>query len=136
MRSPGWVRCRTTSPTPNPPHRHSNGQRAEERSTGRRDWQHGITVLGTPGARHTDDLKVISGIGTKTEIALSQLGIRTWEQISVLEETDIELVAQAIDSFVDRIERDAWVEQAQDLIERFPHRDQRPTKETLINSDS
>ena len=78
-------------------------------------WQKGTTKFGTPGAGHTDDLKVIKGIGPKIEGVLNGLGITALEQIAALKSHEIEKVNDAIE-FPGRIERDEWVSQAKDLV--------------------
>jgi len=56
-----------------------------------------------------DDLKLIYGIGPVMEGILNELGITSFKQISEFSKDDIERVADAIDTFPDRIERDDWV---------------------------
>ena len=101
-------------------------------------WQAGTTTLGTPGAAHTDDLKVINGIGPVMEKTLRSFGIKTWEQLAAFRDTDVATVTDAIDAFPGRIERDEWVRQARDLVERFPLRSpyDRPTRETFLNESA
>ena len=96
------------------------------------EWASGVTRLGTFGAAHRDDLKVIDGIGLMMESILNEFGITTWEQIAAFNTEEIELVNAAIETFPGRIERDRWVDQAEDLIGRFPDPDGRPDRETLL----
>lgn len=98
-------------------------------------WQQGTTKLGTPGADHVDDLKRIHGIGPVMEKTLQSFGIQTWEQLAAFRKADVEKVTKAIDAFPGRIERDEWVRQAKDLVERFPLGTpyDRPTRETFLN---
>ncbi len=79
-------------------------------------WQQGTTQLGTPGADHRDDLKVINGIGPVMEQTLNDLGIKTWEQIGAFSAEDIEKVSAAISTFPGRIDRDDWVGGAIELL--------------------
>jgi len=103
-----------------------------------KNWSKGKTKLGTPGAGHKDDLKVVNGIGPKMEGILNGFGITTWEQLAAFSKADVEKVNDAIETFPGRIERDEWVPQAKDLVKRFPltkpyHRPDRTTY--LNNSD-
>ena len=83
-------------------------------------WQKGTTTFGTPGAGHTDDLKVIKGIGPKMEKLLNSFGITAWEQVAALKKGEIKKLNDALETFPGRIERDEWVPQAKDLVKRFP----------------
>jgi predicted flap endonuclease-1-like 5' DNA nuclease len=97
------------------------------------DWHDGLTVLGTPGSSHRDDLKVIKGIGPKMESILNEFGIVAWEQVAAFAAPEVEKVSNAIKTFPGRIERDQWVGQAAELVERFPDRNDRPTRETYLH---
>ena len=96
-------------------------------------WQRGTTKLGTPGAGHSDDLKVINGIGPKMEGILNSFGITAWEQLAVLGKGEVVEVNEALDFFPGRIERDEWVPQAKELVKEFPDIETRPTRETYLN---
>ena len=96
-------------------------------------WQKGVTKLGTPGVGHTDDLKVINGVGPKMESILNRFGITAWEQLAAFTKSDIELVSAVLETFPDRVERDAWVAQAKELIKKFPEPNDRPTRVTFLN---
>ena len=85
-------------------------------------------ALVSGGTGHADDLQVIKGIGPKTEEILHGLDITTWEQVAAFTTDDIERVAEAIGNFTGRIERDAWIEQARELIEQFPDPVGRPAR--------
>ncbi|MBN8576332.1 MAG: hypothetical protein J0L66_05285 [Cytophagales bacterium] len=62
-----------------------------------------------------DDLKQIKGIGPGIEAKLMKAGITSYRQISELTAESITQVAQILESFPGRIERDRWVEQASKL---------------------
>ncbi|MEL7448464.1 MAG: hypothetical protein AAFN78_04600 [Pseudomonadota bacterium] len=62
-----------------------------------------------------DDLKRIYGIGPVLERTLNELGVFHFRQIAALSATDVAWLASRINSFPDRIIRDRWVEQAQEL---------------------
>jgi len=79
-------------------------------------WQKGVTKLGTPGSDHTDDLKVISGIGAKMEKLLNSFDIQSWEQLAALTDEEVQKVDAALTDFPGRIERDKWVLQAQEIM--------------------
>ncbi|MEM9203786.1 MAG: hypothetical protein AAGC53_19260 [Actinomycetota bacterium] len=97
------------------------------------NWHVGETTLGTPGAAHKDDLKVVNGIGPKMEELLNSFGIQSWEQLAWLNPEQVQTVDDALQEFPGRIERDAWVPQAKELVERFPNRADRPTRATFLN---
>ena len=97
-------------------------------------WQKGTTKLGTPGAGHSDDLKVINGIGPKMEGILNSFGIKAWEQLAALKKGEVENVNNALDFFPGRIERDDWVGQAKGLCKQFPDTKKRPTRKTYLNN--
>lgn len=61
-----------------------------------------------------DDLKLISGVGPVISDKLNELGIYHFRQIAKFEQRDIDLVNDAM-SFPGRIERDDWIEQADNL---------------------
>jgi predicted flap endonuclease-1-like 5' DNA nuclease len=88
----------------------------EAAASGDGAWQEGTTVLGTPGANHSDNLRAINGIGPVMERTLNELGIQTWEQIAAFTPADIERVSAAIKTFPGRIERDDWVGGAKELL--------------------
>ena len=96
-------------------------------------WQQGTTSLGTPGAAHRDDLKVINGVGPALEELLNSFGIRSWEQLAALTESEVATVDAALEEFPGRIHRDEWVGQARDLVKRFPDVATRPDRDTYLN---
>ncbi len=91
------------------------------------------TRFGTAGADHTDDLKVINGIGPKMEELLNGFGIRAWDQLAALSPSEVARVDEALEEFPGRIERDQWVERAADLVRRFPDPNNRPDRDTFSN---
>ncbi len=66
---------------------------------------------------HHDDLKQIFGIGPVTEKALNELGITSYSQLADLQRHDIETIADALQIFPGRIERDDWVGNARRQLE-------------------
>ena len=94
------------------------------------DWRSGTTHFGTPGSSHRDDLKKINGIGPVLEKTLNDFGIQSWEQLAELNAEGVGKIDQAI-SFPGRIEREEWVPQAKELVERFPDRSERPYRKPL-----
>lgn len=92
-----------------------------------------VETLGVASADHIDDLKVIRGIGPRMEELLATLGITSWEQLAGLDESGVARVDDALMEFPGRIERDQWVDQARELIARFPDSSSRPTRETFLN---
>ncbi len=65
-----------------------------------------------------DDLKRIKGIGPAIEKLLHEMGIASFQQLANLNEIEVELIANQLDAFRDRIWRDGWIEQARLLAER------------------
>ena len=96
-------------------------------------WQRGTTTLGTPGAGHTDDLKVINGIGPKMEKLLNGFGITAWEQLGALTKSEVAKVDAALQEFPGRIERDEWVAQAGELVKEFPVQGDRPNSKNYLH---
>jgi len=64
-----------------------------------------------------DDLKQIFGIGPVTEKTLNKLGITAYSQLAELKQHDIEKIANALQIFPGRIERDNWVGSARAQLE-------------------
>lgn len=69
-------------------------------------------------AQH-DDLKQIFGIGPVTEKTLNKLGITAYSQLAELKQYDIEKIADALQIFPGRIERDNWVGGARAQLEEM-----------------
>ncbi len=69
-----------------------------------------------------DNLKIIKGIGVVMEGTLNDLGITTFKQLAGFDAADIRKVMDALDEsnsgFGDRIERDAWVAQAKEIVRK------------------
>jgi predicted flap endonuclease-1-like 5' DNA nuclease len=74
-------------------------------------------LLDQPRDGRGDDLKLISGIGPKVEQKLNSIGVWHYAQISSWSQKEINWVNHAI-SFAGRIERENWVPQAAQLLER------------------
>jgi len=63
-----------------------------------------------------DDLKKLEGIGPFIETKLNDVGIYTYEQVSMLDSELISLITDAIQFFPGRIEKDDWMGQAASLM--------------------
>jgi predicted flap endonuclease-1-like 5' DNA nuclease len=72
----------------------------------------------SPTAGDKDNLKVISGVGPFIEEKLNNLGIFTYEQMSLFDDELEENVTDAIEFFPGRIKRDEWVKQARELFKQ------------------
>lgn len=70
------------------------------------------TKIPKADASEKDELKKIEGIGPFIEKKLNDIGIYTFEQVSMLNEESISLITDAIQFFPGRIEKDDWVGQA------------------------
>ena len=74
-------------------------------------------MLSAPRDGRVDNLKEIAGIGPKLEKMLHSLGVYHFDQLAGWTPAEIEWVNSAI-SFRGRIERERWVEQAQQLTQQ------------------
>ena len=109
-------------------------KKAKSKKKATASWQKGTTKLGTAGAGHKDDLKVINGIGPKMEGILNGFGIQAWEQLAALKKDEVEKVNNALEAFPGRITRDDWMGQAKQLVKQFPDTGKRPTRKTYLNN--
>ena len=73
--------------------------------------------LGYGNNSSKDDLTQISGVGPYIELKLNEIGIYNYDQLRRLNESDIMIITKLIDFFPGRIERDDWLNQAQELQE-------------------
>jgi len=69
------------------------------------------------GAKSSDDLKRIKGVGPKLEALLHSLGIYTFAQVSKWSDEDVLQVDNQL-KFSGRIVRDEWVAQAKVFLEK------------------
>ena len=72
--------------------------------------------IGVAKKEEADDLTIISGIGGWIQEKLNVLDIYTFRQISNFTKEDVVAVAEAIEYFPGRIERDEWILQARELV--------------------
>ncbi len=63
-----------------------------------------------------DDLKNIKGIGPVLESKLNELGIKTYEQITLLTEADLDRIAEVTTFGKNKIVADDWIGQAKELL--------------------
>ena len=75
-----------------------------------------VELLFEPVDRH-DDLQRIFGIGPVTERALNRLGITSYSQLAELDRDEVEQIADALQIYPGRIERDDWVGNARRQLE-------------------
>jgi large subunit ribosomal protein L21 len=66
-------------------------------------------------ASEGDDLKKLSGVGPALEKKLRDAGVMTFAQIAAWTEEDVADMDEKL-SFKGRIQREGWVEQAQELV--------------------
>jgi len=71
--------------------------------------------IGKGDKYNADRLTQINGIGPYIEQRLNEIGIYNYSQISSLQLRDIVIITSLIDFFPGRIERDNWVQQANEL---------------------
>ncbi len=74
------------------------------------------TKIGIAHREDAQDLSQIHGIGPFIQDKLYFLDIYTFEQISKFTPQDVETIADIIEFFPGRIERDNWVDQAKNLL--------------------
>jgi predicted flap endonuclease-1-like 5' DNA nuclease len=74
--------------------------------------------IGIAKIEEADDLTVISGIGGWIKEKLNALDIYTFKQISNFTKDDVQTVTEAIEYFPGRIERDEWILQAGELVQK------------------
>lgn len=80
-------------------------------------------MLLTERPDEVDDLKQIKGVGPVMERVLNEKGLYLFQQVASMTPSDVSWVNNAIEAFPGRIERDRWVEQAQDLyLEKYGQR--------------
>jgi len=73
-----------------------------------------------------DDLKLISGVGSKLENLLNENGVYYFWQVAEWNDHDIDIIDERLDVFKGRIGRDNWVSQARSL-RQSPEAARRPT---------
>ena len=66
-------------------------------------------------AKVKDDLRLVKGIGPVMEKKLNAFGVYSFEQLGRLTDKDIEALANTLESFPGRIQRDNWVSQSKKL---------------------
>ena len=72
-----------------------------------------LTAIGIPAAvGPADDLLQIKGIGPKLNAVLNDIGVVRFDQIAAWGEAEIARVDDHLGAFRGRIDRDAWVDQA------------------------
>lgn len=71
-------------------------------------------LLTAPREGSRDNLKLISGVGPKLELALNEMGVWHFDQVAGWRKKEIEWVDARL-PFKGRIERDGWVAQAKTL---------------------
>lgn len=75
-----------------------------------------LSAAGRTGETRRDDLRRISGIGPAIERMLQAQGVTSLEQIARWNEEDIDRVSSRLGAFRDRIRRERWVAQAQQVL--------------------
>ena len=73
------------------------------------------SVVPAAAAAEADDLKEISGVGPFLEAKLNAFGLFTFKQVAALTADVVTTLGETFGSFSDRIERENWIEQANNL---------------------
>lgn len=83
------------------------------------DYSHEAHAIAepAPSAQAADDLTQIKGIGAVISAKLRTLGFTSYKQIAALSDADIEKINSEL-NFKGRIEREQWVQQAQEILAR------------------
>lgn len=74
--------------------------------------------IGIGKEENKNNLQLIKGIGGSIEEKLNSIGIFNFEQISNFNNTDIDKITELIKFFPGRIERDDWVGQSKELLNK------------------
>ncbi len=74
-----------------------------------------VAAIEQPQSYSRDDLTKIEGIGPFIEKKLNEVGIVSYKQLAIMDQSEINRVTSAIQFFPGRIERDNWVGQAKGL---------------------
>ncbi|MDO9261706.1 MAG: hypothetical protein Q7U08_07175 [Flavobacteriaceae bacterium] len=85
----------------------------------RKTYERGIMVpkISTVAdEKKPDDLKNIKGIGPVLESKLNELGIKTYEQITLLTDADLDKIAEVTTFGKNKILADDWIGQAKELL--------------------
>ncbi len=77
-----------------------------------------LKSIGKSSESEKDNLAEIVGIGPFIEAKLNSIGVFSYEQVTRLKEEEIALVTELIEFFPGRIDRDDWVSQANELMEK------------------
>jgi NADH-quinone oxidoreductase subunit E len=87
--------------------------------------------LDAPRSERPDDLKLIKGVGPVLEELLHRLGYFHFDQIAAWTPEEVAWVEENLEEFKGRVEREGWVEQAQQLAEvgETPHAQDKIRKE-------
>ena len=116
VREPKETKLPPPPPPPPPP--------AEDRKKIEEEWKKILEKVTTIDTK-TDDLKNMRGIDEKMEKALNDIGIKSYSQISKLNEKDIPVMAAMMKVDVKAIDK-SWIEAAVKMIEK-------EGKQSLIN---
>ncbi|HEX5743581.1 MAG TPA: hypothetical protein VFY09_06745 [Flavobacteriaceae bacterium] len=84
----------------------------------RKTYERGVMVpkiSNIPSDKTPDDLKQIKGIGPILESKLNELGIYTYEQITLLNDADLDRIAEVTTFGKSKIISDDWIGQAKEL---------------------
>ena len=73
--------------------------------------------IGKAGDRKSDDLTLIKGVDAETQKKLNVLGIRTFDQISKMDNETAEAVNGALGLASGRVSKMMWTEQAKSLMD-------------------
>jgi hypothetical protein len=79
----------------------------------RHDDQYGFVYTRRPDV--VDNLTEIKGVGDALSLKLNEAGVYTYRQIAIWDEDMAGRFAERLDAFKDRVIRDQWIEQANEL---------------------
>jgi len=77
------------------------------------DESYGIVYVSRPD--HTDNLKLVKGIGATFADRLNTVGVYRFKQIASWSEANVEAFARLLGTYTERIDREEWIRQARDM---------------------
>lgn len=96
------------------PENQDGGEVVADLSVAQINW----AQIGIAGDRKSDDLTMIKGVNQETQKKLKVLGIRTFDQISKMDEETAEAVNGALGLMSGRVSKMMWAQQAKTLAEK------------------
>lgn len=115
----------------------SGGQSGQHQRTAPvpEDSHHAEMAISLGAGHHRDDLRVVTGIGTRIEEILHDRGFTRWEDLADLDESACDELAQEIEVPAP-VDPESWSRQARLLIARYPDPTSRPDRQMYRKNTS